>query len=179
MIEVETKISVKNPNAVRKKAKTLGRYTGTETKIDDYYTQEKTGNYPKKSIRIRKVNGSYIANFKQRLSYNKGVHAKRELEYRVENIKDFLGLIKDFGFRKWVRKEKRCEIYRIKRNFHIELNHVKSLGWFAEIEYLVKNESSINQARKEVFELMKKLGFGEKDAIKRGYTKMLWEKKHK
>ena len=179
MIEVESKVSVKNPSIVRKKAEALGRYTGTEIKIDDYYTQEKTNHYPKESIRIRKVNGFHIANFKQRLSYEGGVHAKRELEYRVENIKEFLGLIKDFGFKKWVRKEKRCEIYQIKKNFHIELNHVKSLGWFAEIEYLVKNESSINLARKEVVKLMEKLGFNEKDAIKSGYTKMLWEKRHK
>ena len=153
MIEVESKISVKNPSSIRNKAKKLGKYTDTEIKIDDYYTQEKTDHYPRESIRIRKVDGFHIANFKQRLSYAKGVHAKNELEYKVENIKEFFELIKDFGFKKWVRKEKRCEIYEIKKNFHIELNHVKSLGWFVEIEYLVKNKSSINKARKEVFEV--------------------------
>src|SRR3989304_3608667 len=105
MIEVETKVSVENPSDVRKKAKTLGRYTGTELKVDDYYTQEKLNHYPKESIRIRKVDGYYVANFKQSLSYDEGVHAKREMEYKLSNIRDFLGLMKDLGFKKWMRKE--------------------------------------------------------------------------
>jgi len=48
----------------------------------------------------------------------------------IFNQKHYLKLTKEV--RKWLRKEKRCEIYTIKKNFHIELNHVKNLGWFVE-----------------------------------------------
>ncbi|HLF53910.1 MAG TPA: class IV adenylate cyclase [Candidatus Nanoarchaeia archaeon] len=179
MIEVESKFFASSPGEIRRKAKALGKYTGTEIKIDDYYTTCSLKRYPKESIRIRKVNGFYITNFKKRISYEDGVHAKREIEHKVRDLNGFLSLMRSFGFEKWLRKEKRCEIYQIKNNFHVELNKVKGLGWFVEIEYLVKKESQIKAARKEVVRVMKSLGFREKDAIKLGYTKMLWEKADK
>jgi len=179
MIEVESKVSVSNPGEIRKKVRLLGKYSGIEIKIDDYFTKEETSSYAKASIRIRKVNGFYITNFKQRLSYEKGVHAKKEIEYNIKDFSKFLKLMKNLGFKKWLRKEKKCEIYKIKKNFHIELNHVKKLGWFVEIEYLARRESQIGAAREAVNEIMRKLGFSEREAIKKGYTKMLWEKMHR
>ena len=179
MIEVESKIFVENPREIRKKARALGKYSGVELKVDDYFTIENLRSYPEESIRIRKVDGHYIANFKQRLSYEHGVHAKKEIEYTVKDIGCFMRMMKSFGFKRWLRKEKRCEIYGIKKNFHIELNRVKRLGWFVEIEYLVRKMSEIKHARREVGEVIKKLGLREEDAIKKGYTKMLWEKRHK
>lgn len=178
MIEVESKVPVSNPGEIRKKARALGKYRGIEIKIDDYFTKEDTSSYPKASIRIRKVNGFYVTNCKKRLSYEKGVHAKKETEYNIKDFSRFLRLMKNLGFKKWLRKEKRCEIYEIKKNFHIELNRVKKLGWFVEIEYLVRQESQIRTARKAVSDVMRKLGFSEREAIKKGYTKMLWEKRH-
>lgn len=176
MIEVESKIFVENPNAIRERAKMLGKYSGTELKIDDYFTRESIDRYPKESMRVRKVNGFYITNFKQRLSYEHGVHAKKEIEHIVKDIRSLMRVMAAFGFRKWLRKEKRCEIYEIKKNFHIELNYVKKLGWFVEIEYLVKKVSQIKSARQEVVRVIEALGLDERDAIKKGYTKMLWEK---
>lgn len=179
MIEVETKIRAANPSEVRKRAREIGKFTGVEMKVDDYYALNVDGKYPGKSLRIRKADGIYIVNFKHGLSYLGGVHAKKETEFKVSNIKDFLRLIEDFGFRKWLTKEKRCEIYEIKKNFHIELNHVKGLGWFVEIEYLARKESEIKDARKEVSEVIKQLRLNERNAIKAGYTKMLWEKRQR
>jgi len=179
MIEVESKVYVRNPSLVRKLARKLGKYTGTEIKIDDYYTQERLDGFPKDKIRIRKINRHHIVNFKRKLSYDQGVHAKEEIEHEVIDIKKFMKLIKNLGFRKWMKKEKKCEIYQIKKNFHIELNNVKGLGWFVEIEYLIKNPSSIKKARVEVVRVMSALGFKKKDAIKKGYTKLIWEKRHK
>lgn len=177
MIEVETKVLVRNPDAVRNKIKKLGRYKGLDIKVDDYYTLEDLRHYPQKSLRIRKIDGYYIVNFKHALSYEKGVHAKKEVEFKVSNIKDFLVLISDFGFRKWLTKEKRCEIFEIKKNFHIELNNVRGLGWFVETEYL-SDVKGIEKARNEVAKVMKELGFAKKDVVKHGYTKLLWDQKH-
>ena len=177
MIEVESKIFLRNPNETREKARVIGKYLGIELKIDDYFTREKINRYPKESIRVRKVNGFYVTNFKKRLSYKNGVYAKQEIEHLTKDIKNLMRVMSVLGFRKWLRKEKKCEIYKIKKHFQIEINYVKNLGWFAEIEYLVKNISQINSARQEVRKIIKKLGFSEKDAIKSGYTKMLWNKK--
>lgn len=178
MIEVEAKVSVRNPKEARRKALALGKFIGREKKIDEYYTLEDLKNYPKKSLRIRKVDGYYVVNFKQPVGYKAGIWAKKEVEFQTSSIEGFLKLIGDFGFRKWLTKEKECETFRISKNFQIELNKVKGLGWFVEVECLT-NEKNIGKARKDVSKVLEKLGYSERDSIKSGYTKQLWEKAHK
>jgi predicted adenylyl cyclase CyaB len=176
MIEVEAKVKISDPNKMRKKAKTLAKYRGTQTKIDNYYSLD-TKNYPKKSFRIRKLNGVYQVNFKHRLKSKSKVDLKNEVEFHVSNIEDFLALIHNFGFRKWITKEKHSEIYEISKRFHIEINHVKGLGWFAEVEYLAHPNETLH-ARKEVLRIIGLLGLKKKDIVKTGYTKLLWDKIH-
>ncbi len=176
MIEVEAKVAISNPTEFRVKAKKIGRLIGKENKIDDYYTLQELSSYPKKSLRVRKINSFYIINFKRRVSYAEGIHAKKESEFKVSDLNGFLALIEDFGFKKWLRKEKESEIYEIKKNFHIEINKVKNLGWFLEIEYLAESEGKIAKARKEITRVMNKLGVEKKNITGEGYTKMLWDK---
>src|SRR3989338_11486209 len=126
MIEVEGKARISDIGLVRSRAKEFAKYIGRRLKVDDYYTLQERG-YPEKSLRIRKFGGFYMVNFKRRISFKKGIHAKNEVEFKVSNIQGFLRLIKDFGYRKWLTKKKRSEIYELEKNFHIELNNVKSL----------------------------------------------------
>jgi predicted adenylyl cyclase CyaB len=58
----------------------------------------------------------------------------------------------------------------------VEVNNVKGLGWFLEIEYLC-DEKEMKMAREEVVEAMRYFGIDEKKCIRSGYTKMLWDKK--
>ena len=173
MIEVEAKIKVSNPELFRKGIKKLAKFIGKENKIDSYYTLENARNYPGKSLRIRKRKGIYEINFKQRLSYIKGIHAKNEHEFTVKDITPFLDLIKEFGFKQWLIKEKISEVYKINNNFHIEINFVKHLGWFIEIEYLTDNKG-ISHARDKVLDVINKLGINSNDIVKEGYTRLLW-----
>lgn len=176
MIEVEAKIKISSPEKFRRNIKKLAKFMGKENKIDSYYTLENVKNYPGKSLRIRKRKGVYEINFKQRLSYVKGIHAKNEHEFKLKNITPFLDLIKEFGFKKWLIKEKISEIYRINNNFHIELNLVKHLGWFIEIEYLT-DKKGISNARDKILYIINKLGIDSDDIIKEGYTKLLWKER--
>src|SRR3989344_1386525 len=176
MMEVEAKLKISSPDKYRKKARNLGKYLGKEKKVDDYYTLEEKGKYPRKSLRIRKMNGFYVVNFKQRIFYDNGVYAKKEVEFKVSDLKGFLSLIDDFGYRKWLRKEKITELYEIKKNFHIEINFVKGLGWFIEVEYLA-NSQNMKTAKNEVLKIVKKLGGNSRNIEREGYTKMLWNKK--
>ncbi len=178
MIEVEAKARIKNPEKYKKMALEIGRYCGKENKKDDYYTLEDLGHYPEKSLRIRKRRGFFEVNFKQKIHFAKGVHAKYENEFKLSKIDDFLALVNDFGFRKWLKKEKISYIYEINKNFHIELNKIKNLGWFLEVEYLCSKEKDISKASKSVLGVMKKFGIGRKEIIGKGYTKMLWDKSH-
>jgi len=100
MIEVEAKIKIENPKKIRALAKKVGKFKGIQTKTDDYYTLQKNSKYPKKSLRIRNLDGTYQINFKEKLSYVKGIHAKNETEFVVKEIAPFMRLIKNFGFKK-------------------------------------------------------------------------------
>ena len=175
MIEVESKIRISNPKEFKKKVSKLFKYKSEQTKVDDYYALGEIKNYAKRSLRIRHTGkGIYVINFKQRISYTQGVHAKNEEEFQVTDIQHFLDLIQDFGFKKWLTKEKRSQTYQIKKDFTIELNKVKKLGWFAEVEYLVPSKKDIPKARKAILEVMKQLDISQKNIVKSGYTKMLW-----
>ena len=179
MIEVEAKVKVSESelNKIKFKIARLAKYKGIEKKIDDYYTLLALNNYPKKSLRVRSRSGFYEVNFKKSLSYKKNVHAKKEIEFKLKDIKNFLVLIKDFGFKHWLRKDKTTYLYEINPKFHIELNYLKRLGWFIEVELLVKNKKEIQKARSKVYNVLKKIGFSEKNIVKDGYTKLLWDKR--
>lgn len=178
MIEVEAKIAISanEVDDIRKRAGKIGKFKGKIKKVDDYFTLEPGGRYPRKSLRIRKADGYRIINFKERISLKSGIHAKKETEFKVSDIKGFLALINDFGFRKWLRKEKETESYEIKKDFNIEINKLKHLGWFLEIEHLVDNKNKVGDARKEILEIINKLGLRGRKIVKEGYTKMLWDK---
>jgi len=177
-IEVESKVKVYDLKKAREKIRSCAKYVGTQDKIDDYYSMHTDHKYPKKSLRIRKKGKKRIVNFKQRLGFKEGIWAKREVEFEVSDIKNFYYLLNDFGFNKWMRKEKKSETYNTKDNVTIELNYVKKLGWYIEIEVLCKeNKEAIDKARKRVMEIMNIIGVKKKSIQKSGYTKVLWQMK--
>lgn len=178
-IEVETKIPFKEKDLseVRNKIKSIAKFVKKQSKKDDYYTLEYF-QYPEKSLRVRDMGKIREVNFKKRISLNQGVYAKKEVQFEISDVEKFFELINDFGFRKWLHKEKTTELYRTKSGVNIELNHVKKLGWFLELEVLC-SQKEIKSARDKVVKTRNALGFSEKDSEARGYTKQLWNLKSK
>jgi adenylate cyclase, class 2 len=175
-IEVESKIKVRDVNDARKRIKKIAKFVKVEKKLDDYYSLE-SRKYPKKSLRVRNRGKKRVINFKQWRSYKGGIWAKKEVEFEVSDLKNFFDLLSNFGFRKWMSKNKKTELYKSKDGINIELNFVKNLGWFIEIEVLCKEED-IPIARKKVKKVMDRLGVRKKFILKKGYTKLLWELRH-
>ena len=176
VIEVEAKVSISKLDDLRAKLRKITRFIGREKKADDYYTLQNLAGYPTKSLRVRARKNYHEVNFKQPLSYSNGVWAKNEVEFKIHDLNGFFELLNEFGFRKWLRKEKQTELYK-SGNVGIEINKVKGLGWFMEVEYLC-NKKNIAKARKKVVDVLKKLNINKKDIEKSGYTKMLWKKMH-
>jgi len=176
-VEVETKIPVKDVASVRKRVREIAHFVKRETKKDDYYSLEYF-NYPERSLRVRDKGKVREVNFKRRKSYVSGVYAKTEVQFEISDITGFFDLIKDFGFRNWLHKEKTTELYKTRDGVHIEINNVKKLGCFLEIEVLCKPKD-VASARRKVIAVREKLGFSEKDAEPRGYTRQMWALKHK
>lgn len=176
-IEVESKLRVHNVKDARRRIKRIAKFVKVENKVDDYYSLE-TIRYPKKSLRVRDKGKKREVNFKKWISYENGIHSKREVEFNISDLKGFYDLINEFGFRKWMRKEKRTELYKTRDGIVIELNYVKRLGWFIELEILAK-PNEVAKAQKRIDKLRSKLGFIKKDIERKGYTKSLWQLKKK
>jgi adenylate cyclase, class 2 len=176
-IEVETKIRVENVKDARRRIRGIAKFVKVERKVDDYFSLNH-GVYPKKSLRVRHKGKKVEVNFKQWKSYVNGVHSKKEVEFTVSDLKGFFDLLNEFGFQKWLRKEKKTELYRTREGVNIELNFVKKLGWFIEVEAL-SSEKEVVKARRKVMNVMKKLKVEKKYIEKRGYTKELWSLKKK
>lgn len=177
-IEVEAKVKVSDVKDARVKIKKIAKFVKKEKKVDDYYSLERR-RYPKKSLRVRDEGKKRVVNYKGRRKYFKGIWAKEEVEFEVSDLKNFFNLIADFGFRKWLRKTKNTELYRTKDGVHIELNFVRDMGWFIEIEVLCDDDpKKIRNARKRIHEIMKDLNVRKRFVIKKGYTKLLWAMKH-
>jgi len=174
-IEVESKVKVHDAKHARQQIKKIAKFVGIEDKKDNYYALTR-GSYPKKSLRVRDKGKQREVNFKEWRNYKDGIWAKKEVEFKVSDLKNFFDLLDDFGFKKWMSKEKKTYLYRTKDGVNIELNYVKRLGWFIEIEVLCK-ESEVVNARKKIKRVLDKLGVEKKYIEKKGYTKILWELK--
>ena len=176
-VEVETKIPINNVSDVRRRIKKIAKFIKKENKKDDYYSLEYF-NYPEKSLRVRDKGRVREVNFKRRKSFAGGVYAKTEVQFQISDTMGFFELIDDFGFRKWLHKEKTTELYKTRDGVNIELNYVKGLGWFLEIEVLC-SPNHVASARRKVIAVRSALGFSERDTEPRGYTKQLWALRHK
>ena len=120
--------------------------------------------------------------FKKHLKsfWTKEVVVKQEFEFNLEgkeSMEDLMALLKDFGFKEWVKKIKRNETYQYKKNknLSIEINNVKHLGYFMEMEYLCRKPEA-KKAIRLITKVLKELEIDFNQIDNTGYTKMLWYK---
>ncbi|MCK5149526.1 class IV adenylate cyclase [Candidatus Pacearchaeota archaeon] len=178
--EVETKVKIKNIKDLKRKVKKIANLKKKEIKKDNYFSLTKK-EYPIKAFRIRTNGKEHVVNFKKwvKKDWDKNIVVKEEFEFQVKNPEIFLALMKDLGFEQWINKTKNSEIYSHKKykKLTIELNNVKKLGDFMEIEYLAK-KNEINKAKKIIRKTLKQLEINPSQINNTGYTKMLWKIKN-
>lgn len=184
-LEVETKVRIKNVPALREKIQKIARLEKKESRGDDYFALKRKfrrHGYPKKAFRIRKKPKEFEVNFKKWLKkyWDKDIVVKQEFEFTLKNKKhvdDLLALFKDLGFVEWIKKRKTSESYLHKKDKRIiiEINYVKHLGYFMEIEYL-SQPHEMDKAKRKIRETLKELGIKPEQIDNTGYTKMLWKK---
>lgn len=181
-LEVETKVALNKDEVpeLRKRILKIAKLEKVGIRGDDYFAI-KAEDYPKKAFRIRNKGEIHEINFKRWLTkyWTKDIVVKEEFEFEIEtkNLNSFIALMKDLGFIEWMKKIKHSESYRYSKNkkVDIEINKVKHLGYFMEIEYLCpKNE--LEKARKTIRSILKSLQINPDKIDNTGYTKMLWYK---
>ncbi|MFH1327060.1 MAG: class IV adenylate cyclase [archaeon] len=182
LLEVETKIKLEDSQVegFRKRIKQIGRFSKKGKKVDDYFAIQRWG-YPKKAFRSRTTKDHIEINFKKHLKkyWTKEVVVKQEFEFKIqkEDFSDLIELFRDMGFKEWVQKIKWNETYKWKKDkkVSIELNKVKHLGYFIEVEYLT-TPSEMPKAIRKIQEVIKDLKINYNQIDNTGYTKMLWYK---
>lgn len=180
-LEVETKAKIDNVAQLRRRIMKIAVLKKKESRGDDYFAFAGRG-YPKKAFRIRDDGKKMVVNFKKHLKhlYKDGVVVKQEFEFELSDVKhldNFLALLKDFGFKEWVKKRKHTEAYVHKKDKRIviEINKVAHVGTYMEIEYLAKPHE-VEKAREKIKQTMCELGIT-KDMIDNvGYTRRLYDK---
>ena len=142
-------------------------YRGQFKKLDTYYHTP----VPNLTLRIRKMSGKNQFQIKYR-STKEGIEANKEWEWSLGRPLAFKTLLKKAEIHPYITKEKRTDLF-VWKKMNIELNWVKSLGYFLEIETLVKVEKKIPKAMGELKRIFKELGFEEKKFEKRQYLELI------
>lgn len=151
MFEIESKafIPQKELKRIIKLANKKFKFIKEEIKTDIYYSNLK------KIIRIRKLNTlEKIVTFKKKiLDNNNAIEINKEVEFKIDNINNFLILIKELEFKKLYKKIKKSLVYQT-NNLNVEINEIKNLGFFLEIEKIINNQNDIALAKKEIHNII-------------------------
>lgn len=169
MFEIESKafIPQKELKRIIKLANKKFKFIKEEIKTDIYYSNLK------KIIRIRKLNTlEKIVTFKKKiLDNNNAIEINKEIEFKIDNINNFLILIKELEFKKLYKKIKKSLVYQT-NNLNIEINEIKNLGFFLEIEKIINNQNDIDLAKKEIHNIINQFGL-KKHIETRSYFELL------
>lgn len=168
MIEVEAKVPITRGeySALRARLRKDGKYLGKKRSEDTYYmgpTQQ--------TVRIRKRGAKQTFDIKYRNTMQ-GIESNTELEWNIKEPIKWRNLLKKFDIKPRVRKTKKTELYEYK-GFHIELNEVRLLGYYLEIEKVVKDESNVAAAKKDLIQVFKNLGYRQSDFEPKRYLELL------
>jgi predicted adenylyl cyclase CyaB len=169
MFEIEAKVRLSESDFKRLK-KDIPKIAKKEADViskDSYYSNSK--NF---SLRIREKNKYCFLNLKSK-KRGEGIELNQEIEIPLKSVSKFDAFLKKIGIKLSAKKEKKGEIFRM-GDMQIELHNVKKLGYFLEIETIVKTKSQIPKAKKSLLETFRKLGFKSSDFEKKYYLELLY-----
>jgi len=168
MFEVEAKVPISRRafESLERRLHKEARYLGKTVYEDTYYAKPKTA-----YLRVRKRGGESFFEIKQRKTIG-GIETNLEMEWRISDINKFQTILKRRGIKVTIKKQKKTHRFRY-NDFIIELNHVRLLGYYLEIEKMVKKEGELAPAKKELKMIFKKLGFESKDFEAKPYLELL------
>jgi len=148
MIECEMKAWVDNYDEVKSYCQSFFEFVEEFDKKDEYF-KSKDGKY----IRIRNEGDvDYLVTHKEK-HISKGFEANQEINFRILDKEEFINWLHTMEYYSDYKKEK--EGLRFKKDdIIIELFSIQGLGFFIEIEKIVK-ESETFQARGEIEHILR------------------------
>ncbi|NLJ08958.1 MAG: class IV adenylate cyclase [Treponema sp.] len=180
--EIEIKAWVDDPQEVQKKVSNFADFVKSYEKEDAYWLPEaeiaplvkeekrrKLGS----GIRIRQENGLVLVTLKKK-EVRQGMEINDELEFSVSSAPAFEEFLTTLGYAPWIRKHKEGKAWKW-NNITIEISMVKDLGWFAELEILTNTNEpdKVEQARRDLYRCLEKIGIPQEKIESRYYTELL------
>jgi adenylate cyclase, class 2 len=182
-IEVEIKAWVDNRSELKKKVEKIAGLREELVEQDLYFTFANTKGYQKQRFRLRQVGGKSIVTVKIPGVSDLGVEANREFEFEVSDPEAFKVFCKEFAMRVLIEKHKKVKSYTFKPGQNefpfpvtIELNSVRDLGDFIELETLVEKDEMVGRAAAFLRSLLDRLSVPRSKIEPRAYTELLYKK---
>ncbi|MBP9759361.1 class IV adenylate cyclase [Candidatus Dojkabacteria bacterium] len=183
-IEVELKFEISDVKKLNTWLKKNAKLLFVNHQVDDYYAPAHRNffdeKYPTEYLRLRQSGDEASITYKKWYSTGKEKEYSHcdEFETKLESKNAMEKIFKVLDVKYLLTIDKTRSAYEYK-NFEIELDEVKELGYVCEIE--IKGDfKSVDEARRQIMDLAKILGFGEADRgddLRMGYAYMLAKKK--
>ncbi|TWT79057.1 CYTH domain protein [Planctomycetes bacterium CA13] len=182
MFEVEQKFHVPDVEELRSSMDQMGLTpVSTEQHVDAYYNHpSRDFAQTQEALRVRRVNGVPYVTYKGK-KLPGDVKARRELEWHLspgdpegENMESLLKLL---GFTNVAQVKKRRDVFQSPAGqweaLTAVIDQVEGLGTFAELEWVVADESGVEAARTQIRDFAAELGLDHTEH--RSYLRMLLE----
>ncbi len=166
-MEAECKFRVSNVDETRARLERVGAVFLKHEEHRDTYLRHPCRDFRStdEALRIREIDSQPFITYKgPRLAGPIKIRPEIELPMVSGTVEDWLQIWVHLGFTVALTVPKTREIYTLERNARrvtITLDHVESLGYFAEIERIVNNQEEIELAQQDIQEIGRLLSLSE------------------
>jgi len=169
MEEIEVKFKIKETKAVTEKLRKLGfRITLGRHRERNYLFDDNTGSLQKagKLLRVRKTPSTQSVTFKGPISATSKLKHREEIECRIESAETLIRILEESGFRVRTEYSKYRTVFE-KDRFNVSLDETEA-GNYLEVE---------GPSDEEITSLGEKLGYSERDFVRRTYAELIGERR--
>lgn len=167
MKEIELKFEIEDYNVAKSRIENAGAEYKDKYQQADLWLDTKDGRLRRegKGLRIRQENEKVILTLKSKIAYGKFKEVE-ELELELGDFETALGIFRELGFEPCSETRKVREDWKL-GNVKVSLDKVEGLGVFLELE----------GSRREIEQVIKKLGLESSQRITKHYTTLKEERK--
>ena len=169
MEEIEIKFAVKDTKAITEKLRKMGfRVAVGRHREKNYLFDDSAESLQKagKLLRVRKTPSSQTVTFKGPISAASKLKHREEIECRIEDADVLMQILREVGFRIRTEYSKYRTVFE-KEGFNISLDETEA-GNYLEVE---------GPSDEEITKLGEKLGYSERDFVRRTYAELIGEKR--
>jgi predicted adenylyl cyclase CyaB len=169
MEEIEIKFAVNDTKTITEKLRKLGfRIAIGRHREKNYLFDDRGASLQKagKLLRIRKTPSSETLTYKGPISAKSKLKRREEIECRIEHADVLMRILQETGFTIQTEYSKYRTVFE-KGGFNISLDETEA-GNYLEVE---------GPSEEEVTKLGERLGYSEKDFVRRTYAELIGEKR--